>query len=1239
MTMSVLGANSYWANGIAKTASGIVIVFSSLVLIGWVFYFWFPPYIIDYLVNVKPNSAFCAFLSGIAVWKLVDMTKPKMSYIIDICSAIVFLIGMLTLFEYFFNIDLGIDQGLFRQPLVETYDIFPPGRMSPMSAVSYALIGLTLFLLDKVIVSYRVCQLFIFLVIFFSFFSFLAHIYKINVSSNFLGIDRYSQMSIVNIIIFLLLSIGIVFSRPYQGIPSIIISEDSGGLLSRRLIPPAIVLPIILGYLGLLGIGGKIYAAELGISLLVMGTVIFFVALILINAALLDKVDIERRRIEQALKFNQVQLQAILDNTTSIIYIYDIEDKYLLINKQFERVFKKSPTEIIGKNIDTVFSKRAVNTILDTNERIIQAKLPLAIEEVITDDVGEKIYLSNKFALINDHGIAYAIGCISTDITEIKQIQSVLKESKERLDLALKSAQAGAWSWDVPKDVIVWDDYMYQLFGIKQNVFIGQYAAVMNLVHPDDRKLLEESIEKALKEDIEYDVEFRIIKPDHSIRYLSEKGKVYRDREGRPIRMTGVCWDVTQRKLVEQELIRAKEMAENLAEQASQSSRAKSAFLAAMSHEIRTPLNGVIGMTNLLLDTELNAEQREYVETIRISGEALLSVINDILDFSKIESERMELEYSDFSLHALIEETVDIFAAQVHRKGVALGAYIEPGTPEWLNGDSARIRQVLTNILGNASKFTEKGEIGIKIREVKDQENNLDREVTLLFEITDTGIGITPEVRSHLFQPFSQGDSSTSRKYGGTGLGLAISKRLVEMMGGAIDVESLMTHGSHFWFTIKLRRCEATPIKVEYKLIKEFRGIRILCVDDNSINREVIQRQTDAWQMRCDLASNAAEALSMIKKATLSQDPYAVALIDYIMPGMTGIELVQIIRQLKDIATTRVVILSPLGSSFSPAELKELNILASLTKPIHPTKLYEVLVNILKKSEIISKASSEEVEENQSVSAPAALIEKKEETKNFRILLAEDHPVNQQLAIRVLTKLGYRVDAVGDGVEALNALNKMHYDLILMDCQMPKMDGYAAAERIRQLEKESKQHIPIIAMTAHALKGDREKCLLAGMDDYISKPFVIKTLSNMLERWLSDKQGMPSEQEEKSIDSSGVTEEIADVDMERIKDIFGDDAEAIKEFINIFISSSTVLLQELKEAVKGHDKKLAKEHFHRLKGSSGNGGFMKIHKLCIEAEEKIEQDEWRVAAELYEAIVYFFNIIQAEATKRFGSLN
>lgn len=1223
-----------WPYVFAKFASAFTLLLGFSNIMGWVFYYWLPKGLLPFIVVLNPNSSICFILLSVALW--IRCEKPKETsyyYLAEICSAFVFLFSTLTLFEYFFDIDLGIDKGLFSGPLSSIVSYAPAGRMSPFSATNFVLLSFVLMFLDSKTIRYPVHQTFLMIALTNSYFQLLGHLYNIGFLSQIFGItEHYWVVGMPVVTAFVILCFGVLFVRPYKGIPSLFISKATGGFIARRVLPPAFVIPIMLGYLEMIGKKLGFYEAALGLSLLILGITIFYSVVILLNAYVVNKVDLYRQQVEYELQQNQKQMQGILDHANSIISIFDLDGNFILVNKQFEKLFHVNSAEITGKNIFDIYPKRFAEKIRESQLKVIRSRTPMSIQDALTTEKNSQIYLSNNFPLLDPQGVPYAVCSISTDVTEISQMHEALREREQRLSLALQAAEAGTWSWDVVNDVITWDEHMYRLFGVKPGTFPGYFESVFNYIHPDDRKMVNDGVKESLRSDNDYKAEFRIVYNNGSIHFIAAAGHVYRDGSGKAVRMAGVCWDVTHRKSAEEELRIAKETAEALAEQADAANRAKSAFLAAMSHEIRTPLNGVIGMTALLLETPLSNEQRDSVETIRVSGELLLSVINDILDFSKIESNRMELETMDFDVHAILEDTVDIFAAQAHRKGLALGVFIEPEIPSWLNGDPVRLRQVLANILSNAVKFTESGEISVKVMQMakehllKPQEAD---KLTLLFEITDTGIGISPEIQNRLFKPFQQGDVSTSRKYGGTGLGLVISKRLIEMMGGDIDVQSTLGRGTKFVFTVELNNARTPAPKVDIDLQHELKGVRMLCVDDNAINRNIIKRQADAWGMRCDLAINAAEGLSMLKKAATDKEPYSLALIDNIMPGMTGIELIQVVRQLKEIAQTPIILLSSLGATFSENELSELGVSVSLNKPLRSSRLYESISSVLKNEPkktgaIITLTPEDDIKEK----------------SKYNILLVEDNLINQQVATRILTKLGYKVQAAVNGKEAIKALGRHRYDLILMDCQMPEMDGYTASQEIRNMEREQKKnsHIPIIAMTAHALKGDREKCIAAGMDDYISKPIDIKIVATLVEKWLklTHHEKKVSKNKEQIGSQLDVVEEASILDMDRIHAIFGEDDGAIKEFMQVFVTSIAELLVEVDTAVKEKNKQLAKDLLHRLKGSAGNSGVMLIHRLSARAEAQVLESDWKALQTTQSEINEAFKQLKNELSDRFN---
>lgn len=532
---------------------------------------------------------------------------------------------------------------------------------------------------------------------------------------------------------------------------------------------------------------------------------------------------------------------------------------------------------------------------------------------------------------------------------------------------------------------------------------------------------------------------------------------------------------------------------------------AKSQFLANMSHEIRTPMNGVLGMTELLLTSTLTDRQRRFAETAHLSGKALLGVIDDILDFSKIEAGKLELDRTPFDLRQLVEEVAEVFAESASRKGLELTYWIHADAPTALQGDLHRLRQVLSNLVSNAVKFTEQGEVFLEVTMV---ETTADVAV-LRLAVRDTGIGIARETQAHIFEAFAQADGSTTRKFGGTGLGLTIVRQLVERMGGQLQVESVLGKGSTFWCTVRLERqpgCEP----VTHESAPDLHGLRVLIVDDNATNRDILMHQVATWGMRSHSASSGPQALALLYEAVGQGECYDMALLDMQMPGMDGIQLARAIKIDPTIAAVQLILLTSLGQYGDKEGARQAGITAYLTKPVRQSELYNCLLAARRVvSEPLSAVRESRCSEEQApdVEPPPVAVQSQ---PTYHVLLAEDNFVNQEVGRSMIEALGGRVDVVNTGQEAIDASSRIVYDLILMDCHMPEVDGFEATRRIRQreeaapdafLDQATRQRTPIVALTADALQGDRERCLAAGMDDYLSKPYTQEQLHTLLRRW------------------------------------------------------------------------------------------------------------------------------------------
>jgi PAS domain S-box-containing protein len=665
--------------------------------------------------------------------------------------------------------------------------------------------------------------------------------------------------------------------------------------------------------------------------------------------------------------------------------------------------------------------------------------------------------------------------------------EAELRKSEELFRALSAQSPIGIWLADTGGRCLYCNVRWEAISGLTATETLGEDWS--RAVHPEDRPIVVAAWKQIAATTGSFEREFRLQRADGQTRWvLAQSAPIKPDGS----ELTGhvvIFEDITDRKRAEANLRVAKEAAESAA-------RAKSEFLANMSHEIRTPMNGVIGMTNLLIDSDLNAAQRECAVTVRDSAETLLTIINDILDFSKIEARKLTFEVRDFDLRQIVEGTLDMLAARAQAKGLELcTAAIAADVPRWLRGDSGRLRQILTNLLGNAVKFTAHGEIILRVAKVSETPEH----AVLRFEIADTGRGIAPEAQAKLFQAFTQGDSSTTREFGGTGLGLAISKQLVQLMNGEIGVHSMPQKGSTFWFTAQFgkQHRDSAPIELDPTELQE---VRALIVDSNTTHCEILRANTAALNLEADTASGSDEALERLRAVASGPARYEVALIDLHSAATEGPTLAKAIRAEAALAGVRLIGLAPIGHVLDPDAAHAAGFDRCIAKPVRQARLFEALSDVLSRDVVGTAGAAETVRVPES---PAAA----PQYRRARVLLAEDNLVNRRVALGQLRKLGCTATCVGNGREVLQALEKEAFDVVLMDCQMPVMDGYEAARMIREWERDAQRPkawqppLFIVAMTAHAMQGDREKCLEAGMNAYISKPVPLPDLQAALEGW------------------------------------------------------------------------------------------------------------------------------------------
>ncbi len=940
---------------------------------------------------------------------------------------------------------------------------------------------------------------------------------------------------------------------------------------------------------------GTLYRTMIEVAVLLVG-MLFFLRTVGLNVErrrtveTLQKINSELESTQRNLRDRELYLRTLFDNVIDGIITSDENGVIESANQATERIFGYTVTELVGNNLSMLMPqpyREEHDGYLESHRKSRLSRVIGVGREVVgLRKTGEQFPIDLAISELVADGRHTFVG-ILRDITERRKAEDDLQKSRQRLMDVTANIPGAVFQLErggpAGRRFLFVSEGIERLHGFTARELIDNPTVMIESVYKDDAPAIIEGLRAALQSGTGYKFTYRVQR-NGEVRWLTASAVPQMQSSGEPV-WSGVVIDVTAAKETERKINAYAEQLSAAVERAEAATKAKSEFLATMSHEIRTPMNGVIGMTGLLIETHLTTEQRDYAETIRSSGEALLTIINDILEFSKIEAGKLDLEYRAFDLRSVVEESLEVVAPTAHRKGLELCAPLDDSIPAGLIGDPARLRQILLNLLSNALKFTEAGEVVLSVTR---ENKKYDGATGVRFEIRDTGIGISQTAQARLFQSFSQADSSTTRRFGGTGLGLAICKRLVELMGGEIGVNSSAGAGSIFWFTIPFKTTTETisiPATVEY-----LRNRRILAVDDNGTNRSILKQQLGKIGIIVTCAASGREALEELRLATQQGRPFELAILDLHMPVMNGLMLAKEIRLEEGVRSIPLMMLTSDRDRDEAATARELGVKLFLVKPVRQANLIRAV------GEMFGGVNLE-----RQASAPADNCK-----LSAKVLVVEDNATNQRVIVLRLEKFGCSVEVAHNGYEAVEAARTTFFDAILMDCQMPGMDGFEATAQIRS---DVSRRIPIIALTANAMEGERERCLQAGMDDYLSKPVRSEELFKKLQYWIAtraDAQVTKVEAEAPSVtgERDALFGFIAGMKEEGIE------RDDVNVLFDSFLETSAVLILQLDEALKRADPRLLSRTAHSLKGTFATFDLVPLAELASELEVAGNNQSW-----------------------------
>ena len=919
----------------------------------------------------------------------------------------------------------------------------------------------------------------------------------------------------------------------------------------------------------------------------------------------LERSFMEQREMRDALRATESFYEALVESLPQNILRKDRAGRFTFANQKFCAMLGHSLDEIIGKTDRDFYPPHLADKYHRDDLRVMASREPVDTVEANQTADGEKIFVHGiKTPLYDAGGNVIGIQGIFWDVTERKKTEEALAYERDLLRALLDHIPDRVYFKDVASRFLRISKSMATRLGLDDPAeVIGKTDADFYPRHlaqeffNDEQRIILTGQPLINKQE-------KLVDVDGRESWASVTKVPIYNKAGGVTGLIGISRDISKLKEAEAALEQARDTALETA-------RVKSEFLANMSHEIRTPMNAITGMTGLLLDTPLDEEQREFTETIRASTDNLLGIISDILDFSKIEAGKLVFENIEFDLRELIESAAEMLAARAQSKGVELACWIDENVPTLLRGDPGRIRQIIANLLSNGVKFTARGEVIIRVTLASETP----AQTRLSFSVTDTGIGISQKALPIIFQAFTQADGSTTRKYGGTGLGLAISQQMVQLMHGQIGVESTLGTGSTFWFTLPLEK-QPDGVQRARREPGDLLNLRALIVDDNATNRQILHHQLTRWKMRATDAAGGHEALDLMRMEAASDDPFSLVVLDMQMPEMDGLTLARAIKGDARLARARLLMLTSLGHRLDAAEMQAAGISACLVKPVKESRLFDALVTVAGAGfvEPLPEANLPEA------SAHAAA---GHTPHPVRILLAEDNAVNQNLALRQLKKLGYTARAATNGLEVLAALEHENFDIILMDCQMPEMDGYEVTRRVRQQEGAAKKSPAyIIALTANALEGDRERCLAAGMNDYITKPVHLPDLKAALLLGTRQLQSVSAA----APSATAVLDPAVIAGLMELREPGQPDP--VAELVELFLRDSRPRLEKMESAIAAQDAAAVASAAHSLKGSASNLGARGLAALSAELEKNGKAGAWNEMKQLLPQIKAEFERVQ-----------